>query len=156
MATRGRKPKPTKLKELSGNPGHRPLNSNEPQPPVPENTPYVPRWLNEHGKEEWRRVVKVLLGLGLYTEIDRTALSMYCQAFGRWRVAEEQLEVDGPILQSDNGNYYQNPWLHTANQAWEQMRKMLSEFGLTPSSRSRLEVAERKGQDLASVLFGDL
>lgn len=30
MATRGRKPKPTALKVLEGNPGKRPLNKNEP------------------------------------------------------------------------------------------------------------------------------
>ena len=33
MATRGRKPKPTALKILEGNPGKRPLNENEPIPP---------------------------------------------------------------------------------------------------------------------------
>ena len=33
MATRGRKPKPTALKVLEGNPGKRPLNDREPVPP---------------------------------------------------------------------------------------------------------------------------
>lgn len=33
MATRGRKPKPTALKLLEGNPGKRPINANEPIPP---------------------------------------------------------------------------------------------------------------------------
>ena len=33
MATRGRKPKPTALKLLEGNPGKRPLNGREPVPP---------------------------------------------------------------------------------------------------------------------------
>ena len=33
MATRGRKPKPTALKLLEGNPGKRPLNDREPVPP---------------------------------------------------------------------------------------------------------------------------
>lgn len=32
MATRGRKPKPTELKLLEGNPAKRPLNKNEPNP----------------------------------------------------------------------------------------------------------------------------
>ena len=38
MATRGRKPKPTALKLLEGNPSRRALNKNEPQPPtsIPE------------------------------------------------------------------------------------------------------------------------
>lgn len=33
MATRGRKPKPTAMKILEGNPGERPLNEREPIPP---------------------------------------------------------------------------------------------------------------------------
>ena len=33
MATRGRKPKPTALKMLEGNPGKHPLNEHEPVPP---------------------------------------------------------------------------------------------------------------------------
>lgn len=33
MAQRGRKPKPTALKELEGNPGKRTLNDKEPKPP---------------------------------------------------------------------------------------------------------------------------
>ena len=33
MAVRGRKPKPTAIKELEGNPGKRPLNGHEPVPP---------------------------------------------------------------------------------------------------------------------------
>ncbi|MEQ8198694.1 MAG: phage terminase small subunit P27 family, partial [Clostridiaceae bacterium] len=32
MAQRGRKPKPTAIKVLEGNPGKRPLNKNEPKP----------------------------------------------------------------------------------------------------------------------------
>ena len=32
MATRGRKPKPTAMKELEGNPGKHPLNTSEPKP----------------------------------------------------------------------------------------------------------------------------
>lgn len=36
MAARGRKPKPTALKVLEGNPGKRPLNDHEPIPPKGE------------------------------------------------------------------------------------------------------------------------
>ena len=43
MATRGRKPKPTAMKELEGNPGKRPLNPNEPRPE--RKAPRCPAWL---------------------------------------------------------------------------------------------------------------
>lgn len=152
---KGRKPKPIALKRLAGNPGRRPLGD-EPQPPMPDSTPYVPRHLNDEAKREWRRIVKVLMDLGLYTEVDRAALAMYCQAWGRWVKAERELVKKGAVLISDKGNLYQNPWLHVANKAWEQMRKVLAEFGLTPSSRSRLMLtAVERDLTLAEVLFAD-
>ena len=52
MATRGRKPKPTALKELEGNPGKRPLNDREPKPE--KKAPPCPKWLNDDAKKEWR------------------------------------------------------------------------------------------------------
>ncbi len=155
---RGRKPKPIAVKRLQGNPGKRALNeSGVPQPPVPDGTPYVPRHLNHHAKQEWRRIVSTLVDLNLYTVVDHAALAMYCQAWGRWVQAEMKLEeTGGEVLTSEEtGNFYQNPWLHVANRAWEQMRKVLAEFGLSPSSRSRLHVTQQAEQlTLADALFG--
>lgn len=101
--------------------------------------------------------MSVLLDLGLYTVVDRAALAMYCQVWGRWVEAERKLAKEGLVLNSDKGNLYQNPWLHVANKAWEQMRKILVEFGLTPSSRARLSVgAGDREPSLAEVLFADV
>ena len=58
MAQRGRKPKPTALKELEGNPGGRPLNHNEPKPA--KKAPRCPSWLEDEAKKEWKRMGKVL------------------------------------------------------------------------------------------------
>jgi len=151
---RGRKPKPAKLHELAGNPGHRPLNSSAPQPPVPDRAPYAPRHLNEAGKAEWNRVVKLLLDLELYTEMDQAALALYCQAWGRWVHAEKELEKKGEVLEGGQGGLYQNPWLHVANRSWEQLRKVLVEFGLSPSARERLHVEpDDEEPSLAEQLF---
>ena len=60
MAARGRKPKPTALKVLEGNPGKRPLNDHEPIPPKGELK--CPSWLLPEAKKNgsashprWRR-----------------------------------------------------------------------------------------------------
>ena len=58
MAVRGRKPKPTALKVLEGNPGHRPLNKKEPMPKG--KLPRCPEWLEDDAKKEWKRLGKVL------------------------------------------------------------------------------------------------
>lgn len=153
---RGRKPKPTEMKRLAGNPGHRPLNDNEPTPPKPDRAPYAPRFLTAEAQKEWRRLAPVLLDLGLYTEADYAALAMYCQAWGRWVEAERKIdETGGAVLTSkDVGNLYQNPHSATANKAFDQVRKMLAEFGLTPATRARLQIAPREEQDeLEKLLF---
>lgn len=151
----GPPPKPTQLKKLAGNPGKRPLNANEPKPPKPDRVPYAPRHLNDDAKKEWRRMGGALLQLGLYTELDYAALAMYCQAFGRWIQAERMVtELGEVLLSTQTSNYYQNPWFHVANRAWDQMLKMLSRFGLSPADRARLSVAQPEEQDeLADLLF---
>ena len=151
----GPPPKPTALKKLAGNPGKRALNPAEPKPPTPDRPPYAPRHLNDDAKKEWRRMVKVLMGMGLYTEADQAALAMYCQAWGRWIHAERMVEEDGEVLvSSETGNYYQNPWFHVANKAWDQMLRMLGRFGLSPADRARLPIAAPEEQDeLAALLF---
>lgn len=152
---RGRKPKPTNLKRLAGNPGHRPLNDSEPTPPAPERAPYAPRHLSDDAQKEWRRIVNALMDLGLYTDVDRVALEMYCQAYGDWLDAEQMVRKEGAVLVSEvTGNAYQNPWYHVANREWEKLRKMLPEFGLTPSARTRLAVDKPEEEDaLAALLF---
>lgn len=155
---KGRKPKPTAIKRLAGNPGKRPLNEGEPQPPVPTGTPYVPRHLNEEGRREWHRIVGILIEIGLYTEIDRAALAGYCQAWGDWVEAVRQVKsTGGPVVKSSGGNMYQNPYLAVANRAQVELRKWLVEFGMTPSSRSRVTTAQTYEQlSLADLLFQDI
>ena len=46
----GRKPKPTALKKLEGNPGKRKLNTKEPMPG--KGMPDCPKWLLPEGSEE--------------------------------------------------------------------------------------------------------
>lgn len=150
----GPAPKPTILKELAGNPGKRPLNDREAVIPVPDSVPYAPRHLSGEAKREWRRVVKILLAAGLYSDVDRAALAMYCQAWGRWVEAESEIAKRGAILQGANGGLYQNPWLSVANKAQDQLRKMIAEFGLSPAQRSRVvAMGPERDQSLAEILF---
>ena len=54
----GRKPKPTALKKLEGNPGKRKLNTKEPAPA--KGMPDCPKWLLPEAKEEWKRLCQKL------------------------------------------------------------------------------------------------
>ena len=138
---RGRKPKPTHVKLLAGNPGHRPLNDREPT--AIEGVPDCPSHLDEEARAEWFRTSKVLLDMGLLSTADRAALAAYCVTYGRWVEAELMVKKFGMIVKSPKANFpMKSPYLCIAEGAMEQMRKLLVEFGLTPSSRSRIRVSE--------------
>lgn len=143
--TVGRKPKPTALKLVTGNPGKRALPKNEPKVDLAQPTP--PAFLNDDAKVEWGRVIDVLFRAGLMTELDRAALGAYCQAYGRWAEAERALsrmaEKDplnkALMIKTKAGNAIQNPLVGVANKAKADMVHYAIEFGMTPSARSRVD-----------------
>ena len=136
MAVRGRKPKPTALKQLEGNPGKRPLNEREPTPP--KGTIRCPNWLEAEAKKEWKRLAPSLEAVGVLTTADITAFAGYCQAYARWREAEEFLSQHGTIFKTPSGYVQQVPQVSIAMQNLKIMQSFCAEFGLTPASRARL------------------
>lgn len=140
----GRRPKPTALKVLAGNPGKRPLNDREPQPAP--GAPDPPPHLSAEALAEWGRVCVELAAVGLLCRADRAALAAYCQVWARWVQAEEGLAGEGPVIQTRDGNAAQNPWLWVANKALDQLRHYAALFGLDPSSRSRIKVPPKQDE----------
>src|SRR5687767_13860175 len=141
----GRRPKPTHLKLLHGNPGKRRINEHEPQPPV--ETPSAPDHLNEAAKTEWERMAELLARLGLLTSLDRAGLAAYCVVYARWVEAEEALKRTGHIVKSPSGYPMVSPYLVVANRSLEQMHKFMVEFRLSPASRSRISINAQSGDD---------
>jgi P27 family predicted phage terminase small subunit len=132
----GRKPTPTALKLVKGNPGKRPVNQSEAKISLSEPTP--PAFLCDDAKVEWGRVCSALYAAGLMTELDRAALAAYAQSYGRWAQAERELSLMTLTVSTTNGNDIQNPLVGIANKAKADMVKYAAEFGMTPSARSRV------------------
>jgi P27 family predicted phage terminase small subunit len=82
------------------------------------------------------------------TDIDGAALAAYCQAWARWVEAEENLVKYGVVIKAPSGFPIQSPYLAIANKAMDQMTRLLVEFGMSPSSRSRVTPAERPAPSL--------
>jgi len=142
---RGRKPIPTKLKLLKGNPGKRALPEDEATPAAVDGLPSPPPHLPDEAQREWYRTGAKLAALGLLTDIDLTAFAAYCCCWARWVQAEDALRTTGPIVKApQSGVPIQNPYLAIANRAIDQMTKMLVEFGMTPSSRVRASTLRAK------------
>lgn len=150
---RGRKPKPTDLKRLAGNPGKRALNNAEPRPRVV--LPRPPVHLSDDEKDKWKSIVRELHPLGLVTVLDLDQLSTYCVLWCRWVKAEKLVREKGEIIKTAAGNIIQNPYLSIANRALDQLNKLGAEFGMTPSSRSRVKTdIPDADSELEQMLFG--
>jgi P27 family predicted phage terminase small subunit len=150
----GPRPQPTQLKILRGNPRKEALNKGEPQPRVPPQVPEPPQFLNGYAREEWYRVGEELLRLRILTIVDIQPLAAYCQAYGRWRTAEEALArmaASDPItfglLLKKGGNPVHNPLVAVAEKAAGAMVKYAAEFGLTPAARSRVHATDATAAD---------
>lgn len=162
--------KPTKLKELEGNPGKRALNPREPDP-APALLP-CPAFIKGAGRKEWQRISRELYKLGLLTPIDRAALAGYCVAWGQFEEVEKELArlkrsaremarlkkknpnarasiFNGMVSITSNGNVVIEPLLSVRKQALEQMHKFLAEFGMTPASRTRIAGGGNTGKKKA-------
>lgn len=143
----GRRPKPTAMKELAGNPGHRPLNDSEPRPDT--GAPEMPKGMPAAARREWARIVPPLIQLGMLTSIDGKALAAYCDAYAHWEMARKEilkhgLLVEEPITGLEGAiigtRYKANPAVSEYNTFSKLMKSYLIEFGLTPASRSKLKI----------------
>jgi P27 family predicted phage terminase small subunit len=63
----------------------------------------------------------------------------YCQAYGRWVEAERKLKETPALLKMPSGYVQQNPRLTISNKQLELMHKYMSELGLSPVARTRVE-----------------
>ena len=156
MATRGRKPTPTAIKLLEGNPGKRPLNANEPKPE--KKAPSCPKWLEPEAKKEWRRLAKKMEQLGVLTEVDMAAFAGYCQAYARWKEAEEFITQHGSILRTKSGYVQPVPQVSIAQTYLKIMNRFAEQFGLTPAARSRIIAEDNTSgpsDEMEALLGGD-
>ena len=103
--------------------------------------------MGETAAAAYTKMGRLLNAMGLLTKVDIPALEAYCVAYGRWVEAEKKVKELGVVVKTTNGNPIQNPYLSAANKAMKQMRQWMSEFGLTPASRTRVTAVEAEEPD---------
>lgn len=117
---RGPKPKPTALRILEGDQPCR-INFNEPK--FGDANAEAPLWLAGLAREHWDELAPILSRARVLSDADRSNLALLCMLYQRWR--------------TDPGN----------NKAIDQYVRLSLEFGLTPSSRSRIKAPPEKPKD---------
>lgn len=160
MGARGPKTQPTNLRVLFGNRGHRPINELEPKPP--SDKPDPPSWLKGFALEEWHRLAGTLHAIGTLTAVDQSMFAIYCEAFGRWRQAVDDLDriaamdaqTHGIVLTTRDGNMIQNPLVGAVNVLRRDVQRLAAEFGLSPSARTQIEAGARSANDPIMRKYG--
>jgi P27 family predicted phage terminase small subunit len=125
---------------------------------VPEGAPDIPEWLDKEGRAEWARVVPILEALRVLTLLDRGILANYCAAWSLCVQATRIYTREGLAPKAKRGSKMArpHPMVKVATEARAQALRLAAEFGLTPSSRSRVSTAEPGeaiGDDAARFLF---
>jgi P27 family predicted phage terminase small subunit len=136
----GRTATPTALRVLRGNPRQHALPKREAKPRIPAGIPKPPSHLTREAKAYWPEIAEKLARVGLLTEIDGEALGAYCEARAIWVKAKKKLGEEGITITSPSGYTMPSPSFTVANKAFMTMYRMWVEFGMTPSSRTRIDV----------------
>lgn len=160
MGQRGPKPLPSNVHMLRGNPSKKTaaqlMDSLQPEIEIPDCPPH----LLPEAKKEWKRISPELQRYGLISKIDRAALCLYVQTWAELVYAEKMLKRnmaraavkmeaaeaagqeyfggDGLTELTTNGNIIYSPYWVIANKARAQVDRFLSNFGMSPSSRGRV------------------
>ncbi len=145
MGKRGPAPKPTKLRILEGNPSKRPLNAAEPEPLAGE--PRMPSDLDRFGRRVWRWAVTQLGAMQLLTQADAEALTDLCRVASVERRAWEAVKAKDLTFKTLAGYIQQRPEVGVLLKSVQIKRTLLGEFGLTPASRSRIEMPGQQETD---------
>ena len=92
----------------------------------------MPSWLGPDAKREWKRVVGELTKAGMLTNLDRTALAAYCEAFQDWVNAIRIVRKEGLTFVRANGSIGQHPAVVIRDKAWLRVCKGAAAFGNGP------------------------
>ena len=145
----GRKPISSRLKVLTGNPGKRPINQNEPEPP--KGIPSMPEWLREFpvAISEWDRESRILDGMGVMTVAEEGILAVRCYLASEIQQMAKDIQKEGRVAYISRMDSVGNEIMEAkTNPKCVQQPKLITEYrqlgsllGLDPGSRSKLSVS---------------
>ena len=148
---RGRKPVPTALKTLRGNPGKRVLPTDIAAPGALFEPP---EFLTARQRETWAYAIENAPA-GLLRRLDRSVMTVWVVAADLHRQAAEEIATTGLVVrgQGKAAPPYQSPFIGILNRQAQVMLKAAAELGFTPSSRSRVALSPDEKPEIAFAVF---
>jgi P27 family predicted phage terminase small subunit len=140
----GRRPKPTALHVLRGNPSKKPLNLAEPQPPA--DPVVVPDGLTPGARIVWGRMAPICVAMGTLSVGDVPAFVSFCELQASFDLLMVTKAAPGFALlrwtEDATGDriLVVHPVLRLERETAAALRPYYEHFGLTPAARSRIMV----------------
>lgn len=91
--------------------------------------------------------------LNLLSKIDYATLEGACLAYGRAKEAGKIVRQQGMISVTGRGAFTRHPAARIERDCWAAWLRFATEFGLTPSARSRIQVVPQSPGDDADEAF---
>ncbi len=142
----GRRPKPTALKVLQGNPGQRKLNTREPKPPA--GVVVRPGHLSGAAVAIWDELAPIAMAMGTLTPADVAPFVTLCELELTRRLASAEKNRDGftPFLVTTvpdpDGEVHikmsEHPAIKLERSTAAALRPYYEKFGLEPVGRARI------------------
>jgi P27 family predicted phage terminase small subunit len=127
------------------------INHSEPQPQPIKLVP--PHYVIKEARKEWYRIVPMLDKMGVLGNVDTAALVVYCNTWARYMEVENLIRKGGMITSSEKGvGIYVSPYIRISNECVRIMYRLLTEFGATPSSRSRIKADQQRVEEIDEFL----
>jgi P27 family predicted phage terminase small subunit len=145
----GRRPKPSHLKLIAGNPGKRPLNGAEPKPA--RVIPSPPEHLSPDARVAWGRFAAILDRSGVLTEADAAALEQVAETYAEIVALRQDIAAHGrfQVVETKAGGEMERmrPAYSALMDADRRLKAWLVEFGQTPAARSKVKAHDGEGAE---------
>lgn len=144
----GRPRKPTAVKKALGT--YEKYYGNENEPQLPCSIPEPPPHLGEQASKLWPEYANMLRSMGVLTTCDRTAMESLCETHAeiiglRQEIAEHGKTTYSVVTQSGDEMIRGLPQVAQLSDAERRLLALLTQFGLTPASRSKVsKIVEKK------------
>jgi P27 family predicted phage terminase small subunit len=154
MGQRGPQPTPTRIREITGNPGKRALPKRELRPKILLKRP---AHITGAIGEEWDRACGAM-PRGFFTEADVPTLTIYCEALVMRRnalaiIAKPAAEGGGMVIKGSAGQGAPHPMIAVARGQAEIILKAADRLGMSPAARTRLSEPSDDGDEDSTDRF---
>lgn len=150
----GRKPKPSHLKLINGNPGKRPINKREPT--ASSDLPIAPKWLNDRAREIFAEIVALIDEMGYASRSHMHSLALAASRLEEVEVCTQMIDDEGRTYETTNTqgdtSIKSHPAVAQRSEAMRHAQSLLAEFGLTPSAAAKVVVPKKQPKNRFSGL----